>query len=64
MRRTREAQQVVHRSYLLGLLVTLLLADCASCMNPMKLSSVFADDAAVCKGTCGHSYGSPLFSLL
>ena len=55
MRRSCAAPQRGRWSRLLGLLITLLLAGCASWINPAKPSSAFADDAAACKDAAAQA---------
>ena len=55
MRRSCAAPQRGRWSRLLGLLITLLLAGCASWINPVKPSSAFADDAAACKDAAAQA---------
>ena len=49
MRYSGQAHQGMHWNGLLGLVLALLLAGCASWTNPTKPSSAFADDAVACK---------------
>ena len=49
MRRSRTACAGVRWGCLLGLVLALLLAGCASWTNSTKPPSAFADDAAACK---------------
>jgi len=49
MRRTAQAIKAGCWGCLLGLLMPLSFASCASWTNPTRPSSAFADDAATCK---------------
>jgi hypothetical protein len=55
MMRARTAHKGGHWSSLLGLLVSLVLAGCATWTNPAKLSSAFAEDAASCKDAAAQA---------
>jgi hypothetical protein len=55
MRRSRTAQKGVCWGSLLGLLVTLVMAGCATWTNPAKPSSAFADDAVACKDAAAQA---------
>jgi hypothetical protein len=55
MRRMAQATGTVRWSGLLGLLVSLSFAGCASWTNPAKPSSAFADDAAACKAAAAQA---------
>ena len=55
MRHAGYTQHLVHWNRLLGLLMSLLLAGCASWTNPMKPSAVFADDAAACQAEAAQA---------
>ena len=53
--RSHTAQKGVCGGCLLGLLVTLWLAGCASWTNPAKPPLAFADDAAACKAEAAQA---------
>jgi hypothetical protein len=55
MRRSHKVPKEVRWRCLLGLFVILLLAGCASWMNPAKPSSACADDAATCKAEAAQA---------
>jgi len=55
MRRSGKAPQRRRWRGLLALLVSLLLARCASWTNPTKPPSAFADDAATCRAEAAQA---------